>query len=281
MIGQALKSSEETMKSDLQDDTVNATKPSPEDDLDIFTSSDRIHWLDSLRNFLIALLVLERSILIVTSTTPRFDNDWSYPFLTLGLTINRNFIVGGLCFVSGFAAHISKEHRSVSSFHFLFKWMWKRAAPACAYFLSGQLIKIFHGPWNRDDSAQDAVTPFYALGIGKTALIDDPILYLALILSLDYLYILYDTFAGFLSPERRGKTITRFMLFFAIAFSTYTTYEGTQTSTKELVHPMEQDLPYPMIIDSLFRPHMHRCNTWLRISSVLPYCPSTPKSRNR
>jgi len=163
IIGRALKSSEETTKSDPQDDTANATKPSPEDDLDIFTPSDRIHWLDSLRNFLVALLVLERSILIVTSTTPGFDDDWSYPFLTLGLTTNRNFVVGGLCFVSGFAAHISKEHRSASSFHFLFKRTWKQAALACTYFLSGQLVNFFHGPWNRDDGAQDAVTPFYAL----------------------------------------------------------------------------------------------------------------------
>ena len=59
MISQALKSSEETTKSDPQDDTANATKHSPEDDLDIFTPSDQIHWLNSLRNFLITLLVLE------------------------------------------------------------------------------------------------------------------------------------------------------------------------------------------------------------------------------
>ena len=280
MIGRALKSSEETTKSDPQDDTANATKHSPEDDLDIFTPSDRIHWLDSLRNFLITLLVLERSILMVTSTTPRFDDDWSYPFLTLGLTINRNFIVGGLCFVSGFAAHISKEYRSASSFHFLLKRTWKRAALACAYFLSGQLVNFFHGPWNRDDGIQDTVTPFYALGIGKTALIDDPILYLALILSLDYLYIIYDTFAGFLSPGGRGKNTNRFMLFFVVALSIYTTYEGTRTSTEELMHPMGQDLPYPMIIDSLFRPHapMQYLAAYLVGIVLSSFCPQTEKT---
>ena len=40
MIGRTLKSSEEMTKSDLQDDTANATKHSPEDDLDIFTPLD-------------------------------------------------------------------------------------------------------------------------------------------------------------------------------------------------------------------------------------------------
>jgi hypothetical protein len=237
---------------DPQEDTTNATKPSPEGDLDNSTHLDHIHWLDSLRNFLVALLVLERSILIVTSTTPGFDSSWSYPFLTLGMMVNRNFIVGGLCFVSGFASHISKKHRSVSSFHFLFKRTWKRGALACAYFLSGQLINFFYGPWKRNDGVQDAVIPFYALGIGKTVLIDDPILYLMLILSLDYFYVLYDKLAEFLSPERHDQTINRFTLFSVIALSVHA---GTQISTKKLIHPMGQNLPYPMIIDSFFRPH--------------------------
>jgi len=236
---------------DPQEDNTNARKPSPEDDLDNFTPG-HIHWLDSLRNSLVSLLVLERSIVIVTSTTPGLDSNWSYPLLTLGMMVNRNFIVGGLCFVSGFSAHISKEHRSASSFHFLFKRTWKRAALACAYFLSGQLVNFFYGPWKRNDGVQDAVTPFYALGIGKTALIDDSILYLMLILFLDYLYVLYDKLAGFLSPERRDQSINRFWLFFVIALSIH---EGTRISTKKLIHPMGQNLPYPMIIDSLFRPH--------------------------
>ena len=60
---------------DPQEDTTNARKPSPEDDLNNFTPSDHIHWLDSLRNFLVALLVSERSVLIVTSTTPGFDSN--------------------------------------------------------------------------------------------------------------------------------------------------------------------------------------------------------------
>jgi hypothetical protein len=254
---------------DPQEDTTNATKPSPEGDLDNSTPLDHIHWLDSLRNFLIALLVLERSILIVTSTTPGFDSSWSHPLLTLGMMVNRNFIVGGLCFVSGFAAHISKEHRSASSFRFLFKRTWKRAALACAYFLSGQLVNFFYGPWKCNDGVQDAVTPFYAVRIGKTALIDDPILYLMLILFLDYLYVLYDKLAGFLSPERRDQSINRFWLFFVITLSVH---EGTQISTKKLIHSMEQNLPYPMIINSLFWPHapMQYLAAYL-VGVALPY----------
>ena len=185
------------------------------------------------------------------------------------MMVNRNFIVGGLCFVSGFAAHISKEHRSVSSFHFLLKRTWKRAALACAYFLSGQLVNFFYGPWKCNDGVQDAVTPFYALGIGKTALIDHSIFYLMLILSLDYLYVLYDKLAGFLSPERRDQSINRFMLFFVISLSVHA---GTQISAKKFIHPMGQNLPSPMIIDNLFRPHapMQYLAAYL-VGVALPY----------